>query len=127
MKKLSLVWLVVAVLWGFQSEAAIYSVRVDASVNNIPTAFSTAAGSKVIQGVPNVRSILIDNRSSSEIAVNCQSGSTTAPTTQTANIYVAGTTQVAIDNAYLNTTCYIRSMTGGAISSGTVAIMLVGG
>lgn len=118
----------VVVLFSMQrAEAAVFSVRVDASSAAIPQAFSTSSASKVISGVPNVRTIIVDNRTEGEVAINCGSGANTAPTSNTANIYVGGNSQVAIDNAYLNTTCYVKSMTGSNISSGILVLMLIGG
>ena len=110
------------------SYGAITLVRVDASTSNIPTSFSSGATSQVITGVLRVRSVLIDNRSSSEIAINCSTGATVVPAdTANTNMYVAGTSQIAIDDALTGGTCYIRSMTGSPISTGTLVIMLVGG
>lgn len=118
----------IAAITCFPARAAIFSVRVNAASTNIPTAFSTSSASRVLTGVRNLRAILIDNRTSSEIAINCQATSAAAPSdTAFTNMYVAGTSQIAIDDAFLNDTCYIRSMTGSAITTGTFVIMAVGG
>ncbi len=108
------------------AKANVYTVRIDASATNIPTSFSTASTSKVLAGVRSMVSILIDNRSATEVAVNCSAGPTTAPSDSTNNnIYVATLQRWAIDNANLSGTCYIRSM-GSAITTGVVVITVTG-
>ena len=108
--------------------ANVYSVRINASTSNIPTAFSTSAASLVLQGVLRVSGIVIDNRTSTEIAVNCSGNASVAPSsTSNNNIYVANGTIMSLPVATnLNGVCYVQSM-GSAITSGIVNIYLIGG
>lgn len=110
------------------ANAVVTSVRIISSATNIPTSFGTGSDSLVLSAVRNAKTILIDNRGTGEIAVNCHAQSSSAPSNSSAqNIYVAGSSAVSIDNAFPNGACFIRSMTGSAITTGTVVIMVVGG
>lgn len=109
------------------AKADIFSVSVTPASSNIPTSFSAASTSRVIQNISNVRAILVNNGTSSPVAVNCSYRGNFVPTnTDVHNIYVAAGGAVAIDQAYLAGTCYVRSM-GSVINSGVFQLMLVGG
>jgi hypothetical protein len=102
------------------------SAKIDAATNNIPTDFSTAAGSLAIQdAVSGRKGIAIYNGSSSRLAV-CVShhSATVAPADNVnATLYVPATTGIAIDNVYCGKTVYIRS-DESLITSGVVTVSL---
>lgn len=126
MKKLILL---LSILGSLYSYADIYTVRIDASVHNIPAAFNLTSSSLVLQNARNARSVFVDNRTtSSEVAVNCSGSPTIIPSDAGINnIYVAGGEAWAIDSGYISGNCFIRSMTGDAIESGIIVITIVGG
>lgn len=106
------------------SFARPHSQRIDSSSTNIPTSYTSASTSKMtnLTGIRNPQTICIDNRSATEVAVNCSVATNTVPSDTSANnIYVNATNAACIDNAQLNADCYIRSM-GSAISSGIVVV-----
>jgi hypothetical protein len=108
--------------------ADVACVRVDTSVTNLPTTFSTSAASLVIQGVRNARGFLVDNRIGSELAINCSSSATTAPASTGSNVfYVNGSNAWVIDNSYSTGNCYVRSNTGSVITTGVFQICIIGG
>lgn len=120
MKKLLLVALLPVWAWG-------YGVSVDASVNNIPTSYSTAAGSKVIVcGNSNV--IQIVTTVTVEQAVSFQNPDS-APSVDHSFVQPSadGTapayTYISLKGgAGNNTAIYIRSLSGSAISSGKTRV-----
>lgn len=122
-------FLVLAALLAFQHPAMgdVYTVRINAATTNIPTAYGQGSNSLVLQGIRNIRSIFIDNRTAGEIAVNCSSTAGITPTATLQDIYVNATNAWAIDNAYLGNACYIRSNTGSAIATAVVVITVIGG
>ena len=88
--------------------------------NNIPTAFSTAAASLALQGISFAENLLVVNGAASALVLNIDAGSpTSAPTTD--NLRVPASATVQFNNVKLSSTVYVRSDTGSAISSGTVA------
>lgn len=107
--------------------ADVACVRIDTSVNTIPTTYSTASTSLVLQGVRQARTMVVDNRQASEVAVNCSAGPNTAPSNTGSNVvYVAGSTAWVLDAVNLSGYCYVRSNSGSAITSGIVQICLEG-
>lgn len=113
--------------FGVLLQATPYSKRIDTSSSNIPTSFSSASTSKLanLTGLTSPKIIYIDNRSGTEVAVNCSSATGTVPSDTSANnIYVDTLTKVVLDNPGTKADCYIRSM-GSAISSGIVVVTVV--
>lgn len=99
--------------------AADEDIYLDSSSSNIPTAYSSAAGSKIKTFVKAVAEICIYNGSSSEIAVNFQNG-TSAATPAVDNFILAASTGLCRDKN-IGAALYIRSRTGVAISSGKIS------
>lgn len=123
MKKLIFVLLLLA----SPAFANLFCVRVNAASNNIPTAFSTGAASLVLQGVRQPTAVFVENRTTSEIAINCSASATSAPAATGSNVlYVNASNAWAIDSTYLTGNCYIESNTGSAITTGVVQICLSG-
>lgn len=116
------------------SFADLICARIDASVNNLATTFSTSASSLILSGVRQARGLLVDNRIASEIAVNCSSSSTVAPSNSASGtLFVAGAvssvpTQWHIigEGVTLSGNCYVRTNTGSPVSSGIYQICLIG-
>lgn len=104
---------------------AYTSFTVDSSVNNIPTSFSTAAGSKVLSGaqITGQGELTIINETGTRLAVNVTGGDpTTAPTA--VDFYVPAAvsgsfTSKTVDMPATSGVVYIKSM-GSTISSGLV-------
>lgn len=121
--------LLLVVLTG-QAMAVEQSARVVSSTSNVPTSFSTAAGSRILTNtvVTSVDGILVYNGGAQEIAVNCPRTLATPSDTSNANIYVPAATGIAIDDAGLGLVkyCFIRSM-GTAISSATATTIVIKG
>lgn len=108
------------------SYGQVFSVRIDSSSTNIPSSFGTGSDSLVLQGIRSQTGMLVDNRSSSAVVVNCSFGPTAAPADNSNhNIYVNAESTIAIDSANLSGTCYVRGETG-TVSTGVVVLMAVG-
>lgn len=97
--------------------------KVVSGTNNIPTGFSTAAGSLILTGVVFAEGIYIDNRTAGAIAVNYSSFSASAaPSASDVDLYVNANTVVNLGPTSIGSVVYIQSDTGSAISSGTVTV-----
>lgn len=98
--------------------------RINAANTNIPGTYSTAAGSLVLSELKNPKSLFIDNRTGTEIEVNCTHNHNVLPQASEKNaIYVNASSNWVIDQprAMLGSACYIRSI-GSTISTGIVVI-----
>lgn len=104
------------------------AVKVDASTNNIPTAFSTAAGSLVMTGIALGRHLAIINETQSRLQVNYVTGTDAAtPTVATAYVPAAAASSfstLVLDDVQLESQLFIASDSGTAISAGTVEVMV---
>lgn len=110
-----------------------YTVRVDASSTNIPTTFSTASTSRILQNIPFANSAFIDNTQiAGELVVNCQASNTVAPSNSSQqNLFIQANQAWVVDHPYFNgngpASCFIRSNTGSAITTGIFVLTLTGG
>lgn len=106
--------------------AAYTSFKIDSSVNNIPTSFSTAAGSLALPAISGrQQTLVLINESSSRIAVNVSQNSATTAPTSVVDAYIPaapanGFSSVTLDLPVLSGTVYLKSDTGSAITSGLV-------
>lgn len=102
------------------------SVKIDSSSTNIPSGFSTAAGSLVLTGIARADVLTIINETQSRIAVNYTTASTSsAPTLVDAYVPAAAASSfagLALDSCQIASNIYIKSDTGSAISSGVVTV-----
>jgi hypothetical protein len=103
----------------------IKAALVNAASTNIPTAFSTAAGSKVLTGIARGRAISIVNYTDTMLGVNyTHTDPTTAPTEVEGFVPPKGEQDFAAstkDGVQMTGQIYIQSM-GAAITSGNVTI-----
>lgn len=97
------------------------TATVDSSANNIPTTFSTAAGSNVINGLKNLyySHLACLNGSSSDVVVAYANPGVT-PTL--ANHICPANAFVVFDDSKVLDGVYLQSDTGSTISSGKVKI-----
>lgn len=102
--------------------------RIGASVTNIPTTFSRNEGSLVISEFVKPTLLIADNRTSTEIELNCaHKGAADVPTASEGKSYwVNANITLVLDNPRIKGDCYIRSASGSAISSGTFIITVDG-
>lgn len=103
-----------------------YSQRIDSSTTNIPAAFGPGSDSKManLTGIRNPQTVCAENRSATEIAINCSTFASVTPTDTTQNLYINAAGSACWDNAFIKGDCYIRSM-GSAISSGVVVVTVI--
>lgn len=97
-----------------------------ASTNNIPTAFTTGAGSKVLTGLKEqgYSHIMVINGSTTIISVTTTDNGTTAPSgTTTERLYVLGSQTATFDDISVFDNIYVQSE-GTAISTGTVYVQV---
>lgn len=102
------------------------SGKVTASTNNVPTAFSTGAGSLVLSGLQGKAydHLMIINETSTQISVISDPSATTAPSaSSTARVFVAANGTATFDKFPIFDAVYIQSE-GSAISSGTVEVQV---
>jgi len=127
MKISKFVGLVMALMLAMPAFGQVFSVRVDASINNIPTSYSGTNG-QVLTGMTQIVSVLIDNRSGSEVAMNCTGGTSLPVPADSSihNVYANTLETWAIDNSNGGNICYLRSMSGTAITTGIVVITATG-
>jgi hypothetical protein len=125
MKKLAFLAMFVASVQSFGVKAPTSRV-IDASVNNIPTTFSSAAGSLVFAIPAGVTNIKVINQTACGVALN---GLYTAPPSagDSHNIYSVDPTLmlgVIQNNIFLGGNLYLRSncSPSAAITSGTVTV-----
>lgn len=126
MKKILLILLLLPVM----ASARVASKRLDTSATNLTAHFADASGAITAINNANFQSIdtlMIDNRSSSEIVVNCSSTLGVVPSdTSIANIYVNANESWSLpDSTGFTRYCYWRSFSG-TISSGIVVITAIG-
>jgi len=108
----------------------IKMAQVVSSSNNIPTAFSAAAGSKIMTsinaffGKSRIRNLQILNGTATNISWCTAAATETIPSSSTTerHIVLANGTQT-LENVKLNDYIYIQSE-GSAISSGTVTLQV---
>lgn len=99
----------------------ISGVRLDSSSTNIATSFSNSVKIS-LASLDKISTIVVDNRTATEIAVNCTSNSSAPSDNDLSNFYVNASQAIALDHVFLGTNCYLRSM-GSTISSGIVNII----
>jgi hypothetical protein len=93
------------------------SFKVDAATNNIPTSFSTAAGSQVLTGLTFPTELCIVNETAGRIGINNQTSSGSAPTGT--SHYLPANSFACFDKRFARRV-FVRSDTGSAISSGVI-------
>ena len=100
------------------------SFDLNTATNNVPTAFSTAAGSLVLSGILLARGLCIVNETTSRISINFRQGSTTsAPTLRQAYVPAAPSgsySSLTMDNVDVSSTIYIQSESGSVITVGHI-------
>lgn len=106
------------------------SKRINAATTTIPSAFSTAAGSLLISEATSPSRILIDNRTSTEIEVNCAHAASGAATevpssSEGTSLWVNASTALIIDDPSIKGDCYVRSV-GAPITSGILTVTVIG-
>lgn len=105
------------------SEAGVLtSFNVDTSTSNLATTYGTGATSLVASGVHYAQTICMINSTSSTVALNVDTLSTSsAPTADRADIYLpAGVGRCIPVDPRNSTNVYLRSASGSTISSGKV-------
>lgn len=114
-------------LIGANCKADVFSAKVNAASANIPTSYSTGAASLILTGIRSFRTLIVDNRTTHAVTLNCSVGVATAPSDDSnKNIYVNGSSMIAIDAGNFGNGCFIRSDTGSAITTGVVTVMAFG-
>lgn len=108
--------------------AKVTSARIDTSSTNLTTHYNGTNGLVVMAPMSVINSVMIDNRSASEIVVNCSTSLYTGAPSDSSlfNVYVnANEAWVFPDDSRFGSACYVRSFSG-TISSGIVVISAVG-
>jgi len=106
--------------WG-----VVQSARHNAAGQNIPTSYSTGAGSRIFTNtrLVDIEGALIDNDTDAEVAVVCSSSATVVPNDNSnQNMYVGSGKTLAVDFASLGGNikyCYAR----GVASAATTGIL----
>lgn len=109
-----------------------YTAKVDSASNNIPTSFSSAAGSLFASSIPAGSMIQVQNYTSAILMVSCGDYASAPSSTLATNrnqvpVPAGGSTPGVntIDNFTLsnNGSCYVRS-DGSAASSGVVYLTI---
>lgn len=102
------------------------AVKIDASSNNIPTGFSTAAGSLVMTGVARATRLCVQNYQADRLAINYTAGDASNAPTVVQEYVPPGTSSIpgviVLDNCQVSSTVYIKSDSGSVISSGVVTV-----
>lgn len=103
------------------------SARIDTSSTNITVNFNGTNGFVPLASMQQIQVLQVDNRTATEIAVNCSTVSGTAPSdTSTNNVYInAGQTWSTGYGELMASACYVRSMSG-TISSGVIVVSVGG-
>lgn len=106
------------------------SRRINAAVNNIPSAFSTAAGSLLISEAGTPRTLFIDNRTSTEVEVNCSHALVglnyqLPSASEGTSFWVNASTALIVDGPGILGDCFVRSV-GAPITSGILSITAIG-
>lgn len=119
--------LFLALLLTIPAFAKVTSARIDTSSTNITIHFNGTNGLVPLASMQVIKSAMIDNRSASEIVVNCSTTSGTVPSDSSQyNVYIAANEAwVFPDDSLFASACYIRSFSG-TISSGIIVISAVG-
>lgn len=99
---------------------SIFSAKVTASSNNIPTAYGTGAGSQFLTGISDCSHISVTNNTSSDIAVSLESP--TCASTNADDVFVAASSVGWFDNVSINKVVCVRSDTGSLITSGDIKV-----
>lgn len=131
---MKLIVMALIVLAGQYAVANVFSKRIDLSVNNLGTSFTSSFPQKVISGVRNPSAVFINNRTtSSEVALNCSTDSTVPNNSGIGadgfdhNIYVNGGETYSFSAPGVTSACYLRSMTGAPLTSGIIVLNVTGG
>lgn len=111
--------------------AQVFTARIDASSTNIPTSYAGSHGAVVFPGGnPKViDALMIDGTGlASEVNVDCNTTANVAPADADGHVVdvQAGLTWALPDFTGLGNACYVRSLTGSAISTGILIITVIG-
>jgi hypothetical protein len=101
-----------------------YSAQIIASTNNIPTAYSSAAGSVIIaSGLLKYRfhHVAVINETASEISF-CVSATGVPSSTTNTRVFIPANTTFVADQFIMQDSAYIQSETGSAIVVGQVEV-----
>lgn len=104
----------------------VLSFKLDCSVNNVPTSYSAAPGSRILTGVRYSTGIEFLNYTTHDLYVNFYDGDdTTIPTRDQMYIPNAGGGDFASktrDNVKLAANIYVRSVDGSPITTGHIVV-----
>lgn len=112
---------------GQQPANSAKSVSVDSSSANIPTAFSTAAGSRFFNGTLNPAfrgTIIVDNGAATKISIVMTESSTAPDSAVTTKLYVPASSSRIFENITIYAWLWVQSE-GSAISSGVVDVTVI--
>lgn len=106
------------------------SAKIVSSTNNIPTAFSTAAGSLALSGLStyatNYKNLMVLNETAGRLLVSTTNSVSDAvpSSSSTQTVYVPASGTYTFSNVLILDKVYIQSDTGSAISTGNVQIQV---
>ena len=103
------------------------SANINAATNNIPTAFSTAAGSNIMNGLSGANSYshcMALNQTSGMISICFSPIGVTPSSSSTARLYLEPNQGAAWDDLPIFDGCYIQSESGSTLSTGSVQVMV---
>ena len=98
--------------------------RINTATTNIPSSFSTAAGSLLISEAVDPAVLIIDNRTTGEVEVNCAHVTEVPTSSEGTSLWVASNITLIVDRPAIKGDCYVRSV-GVAITSGIFSIGVV--
>jgi hypothetical protein len=101
--------------------------KISAALDNIPTAFSAAAGSRALTGLYNkgYSSLMVLNETNARISVATTDATTGPPSAATAEkVWVLAHGTASFDRFPVLDSIYIQSDDGSPITKGTVEVMV---
>lgn len=101
------------------------AATIDASSNNITTSFGSGAGSKILTGIKNAQHMRVESTCNAALAIAYKAKEGSVPSSAQAYIAAAPTSGTVIeyfDDIEVGAAIYIRSDSGGTISSGKVKV-----
>lgn len=109
----------------FSGENRPKTFYIDTSVNNVPTTYNSTANSKVVTGLGGLgfRHMRVLNETLSRIAIVLTDSASAVPSNKNGSEFVfsAATTDWK-DDLHIYDTCYLRSDSGSAITSGIITL-----
>jgi hypothetical protein len=98
--------------------------RVNAAIDNIPMAFSTAVGSLVLSEAKYPKTLILMNDTSTEVEVNCSNVNGVPTASEGTALFVPASTKLIIDMPSIKGDCYVRSL-GAAITTGIFTATII--